>query len=167
MNQKFRVGFSADFLNEQGQLIFPDIGSRVFENYPDLQHEFLSEYRPEYLPHQLSGYDVVISLKPKVTAQSLQGVSRLCAIGRCGVGYDNVDLRACTENDIAVYITPEGVVRPMAESIVLFVLALSHHLVRKDRLVREGKWVESTRRLGQEPRDRVIGTVGYGNIAGE
>jgi phosphoglycerate dehydrogenase-like enzyme len=167
MDQKFRVGFSADFLNEQGQMVFPDIGLRVFENHPDLQHEFLSEYQPEYLPHQLSGYDVVVSLKPKVTSQSLKGVTRLCAIGRCGVGYDNVDLRACTENDIAVYITPEGVVRPMAESIVLFVLALSHDLVRKDRMVREGKWVESTRKLGREPRGRIIGTVGCGNIARE
>jgi phosphoglycerate dehydrogenase-like enzyme len=160
MDQKFRVGFSADFLNEQGQLVFPDIGLSLFENHPDLQHEFLSEFQPEYLPHQLSGYDVVISLKPKVTSQSLEGVTRLCAIGRCGVGYDNVDLRACTENDIAVYITPEGVVRPMAESIVLFVLALSHDLVRKDRMVRECKWLESTRKLGREPRGRIIGTVG-------
>jgi phosphoglycerate dehydrogenase-like enzyme len=39
--------------------------------------------------------------------------------------------------------------------------------VRKDRLVREGKWLESTRKLGREPRDRVIGSIGYGNIARE
>jgi phosphoglycerate dehydrogenase-like enzyme len=167
MTENFRVGFSADFLNEQGQLVFPDIGLSVLNDRPGLAHQFMGGYLPEYSPAQLSGYDVVISLKPRVTAQSLQGVTRLCAIGRCGVGYDNVDLRACTENDVAVYITPQGVVKPMAESIVLFVLALSHNLVRKDRMVREGRWVESTRALGREPRDRVIGTVGYGNIARE
>jgi phosphoglycerate dehydrogenase-like enzyme len=167
MTENFRVGFSADFLNEQGQLVFPDIGLSVLKNRPGLEYGFLPEYLAEYAPTQLAGYDVVISLKPKVTAQSLEGVEKLCAIGRCGVGYDNVDLRACTERDIAVYITPEGVVRPMAESIVLFVLALSHNLVRKDRMVREGRWAESTRALGREPRHRVIGTIGYGNIARE
>jgi phosphoglycerate dehydrogenase-like enzyme len=167
MQEMFRVGFSADFLNERGELIFPDIGLQLLEGRHDLECGFMPEYNAEYLPAQLAGYDVVISLKPRVTANSLAGVSRLCAIGRCGVGYDNVDLRACTEKDIAVYITPAGVVRPMAESIVLFVLALSHNLVRKDRMMREGKWAESTRPLGREPRDRVIGTIGFGNIARE
>lgn len=136
-------------------------------NQPGLEYAFLPEYLPEYAPDQLFGYDVVISLKPRVSAGSLDGVTRFCAIGRCGVGYDNVDLRACTEHDVAVYMTPGGVVRPMAESIVLLVLAVSHNLVRKDRLVREGKWSESTRPLGREPRRRVIGSIGCGNIARE
>lgn len=164
---RFRVGLSADFLDEQRQLLFPDIGLGLFEGHSGLKYEFLPEYRAEYAPEQIAGYDALISLKPRVTANSLRGVERLCAVGRCGVGYDNVDLAACTEHDIAVYITPQGVVRPMAESIVLFVLALSHNLVRKDRMVREGRWVESTRALGREPRDRVIGTIGFGNIARE
>jgi phosphoglycerate dehydrogenase-like enzyme len=47
------------------------------------------------------------------------------------------------------------------------VLALSHHLVLKDRKMREGRWVESTRILGREPRDRVVGSIGFGNIARE
>ena len=163
----FRIGFSADFCDQQGQPVFPDIGLSLLEGIPRVAHEFVAEYRDEYSPHQLADYDVVISLKPKVTAQSLAGVSRLCAIGRCGVGYDNVDLDACTEHGIAVFITPAGVVRPVAESIVLLVLALSHHLVRKDRQVRRGLWAESNRLLGREPRQRVVGTIGLGNIASE
>src|ERR1700761_7442029 len=163
----FRIGFSADFCDQDGKLIVPDIGLSLLEGIPSLAHEFVAEYRDEYSPDQLSDYDVLISLKPKVTAQSLAGISRLCAIGRCGVGYDNVDLDACTEHGIAVFITPGGVVRPVAESIVLLVLALSHHLLRKDRLVRQGLWAESTRELGREPRQRVIGTIGLGNIASE
>jgi phosphoglycerate dehydrogenase-like enzyme len=166
MNE-FRVGFSADFCDPQGQPVFPDIGLSLLEGVPRLSHEFVREYRAEYSPAQLSGYDVLITLKPKITAGSLVGVSRLCAIGRCGVGYDNVDLEACSQHGIAVYITPGGVVRPVAEAIVLFVLALSHHLLRKDRQVRQGLWAESTRLLGREPRQRVVGTIGLGNIASE
>jgi D-3-phosphoglycerate dehydrogenase len=163
----FKVSLSADFLNEDRKLIFPDIGLSLLDSEPVVSYEFLAEYRPEYVPEQLAGADVLISLKPRVTAASLQGLERLCAIGRCGVGYDNVDLAACTEHDIAVYITPAGVVRPMASSIVLMVLALSHNLVLKDRMMRAGHWVESTRRLGREPRGRTVGTIGLGNIACE
>jgi phosphoglycerate dehydrogenase-like enzyme len=166
-HSQFRVGLSRDFLDDQGSLVFPDIGLSLLDGAPGLSYQFLAEYRAEYAPEQLRDFDVVISLKPRVTADSLKGVQRLTAIGRCGVGYDNVDLAACTENDVAVYITPAAVMRPVAESIVLFVLALSHNLVLKDRLVRQGRWVESTRKLGGEPRDRVIGTIGLGNIAGE
>jgi len=162
----FRIGFSGDLVDERKQLIFPDFGLSLLDADPAVSYEFL-EYRPEYTAGQLAPYDVAISLKPKVTAASLDGIERLCAIGRCGVGYDNVDLDACTAHDVAVYITPAGVVRPMAESIVLFVLALSHNLTRKDRLVREGRWAESTRPLGRGPRERIVGTVGLGNIARE
>lgn len=163
----FRVGLSADFLDDQRQLAFPDIGLSVLKADAAITYDFLEKYRPEYLPAQLAGLDALISLKPRVTAASLDGIEQLAVIGRCGVGYDNVDLKACTQRDIAVFITPAGVMKPMAESIVAFVLALSHDVVRKDRLMREGRWAESTRRLGREPRGRTIGTIGFGNIAKE
>jgi phosphoglycerate dehydrogenase-like enzyme len=164
---QFRVGLSADFCDAKGQPIFPDIGLSLLQGVPGVVHQFVPEYRDPYPAQQLTDYDVLISLKPRVTRQSLEGVSRLCAIGRCGVGYDNVDLDACTEQGIAVYITPQGVVRPVAESIVLFVLALSHNLLRKDRLVRRGEWAQSSHPLGREPRQRIVGTIGMGNIASE
>lgn len=163
----FVVGLSADFLDDARQPVFPDLGMADLDNNHGLEHRFLDEYLPVYTPGQLQGLDVLISLKPRVSAASLEGVDRLAAIGRCGVGYDNVDVAACTERDIAVYITPSAVIRPMAESAVLLVLALSHNLVRKDRLLRRGLWAESTRPLGREPRGRVIGSVGYGGIARE
>jgi len=165
--RSFKVGFSADFLDEERRQVFPDIGLSLLDAVTDISYEFIDRYCAEYPPQQLGGYDVLITLKPRVTADSLRGVERLCAIGRCGVGYDNVDLAACTEHDIAVYITPAGVIRPMAESIVLFVLALSHNLVQKDRMIRQGRWKESTAKLGREPRDRTVGTIGLGNIARE
>lgn len=163
----FVVGLSADFLNDRRQPVFPDLGIAILESTPGVKHHFLNEYHPEYSPPQLQDLDVLISLKPKVSRASLEGVERLAAIGRCGVGYDNVDLAACTAKDIAVYITPRSVVRPMAESEVLLVLALSHNLVRKDSLVRKGKWADSTHPLGREPRGRTIGSIGYGGIARE
>ena len=166
-SEKFRIGLSADFLDADRQLVFPDLGLSLLDNDPRVSYEFIDEYKPEYAPGQLTAYDAVISLKPRVTAAALVGAEKLTAIGRCGVGYDNVDLAACTAADVAVFITPSAVRRPMAESIVLFILALSHNLVWKDHLIRQGEWTQSTRRLGTEPRDRVVGSIGLGNIASE
>jgi phosphoglycerate dehydrogenase-like enzyme len=163
----FKVALSADFCDQQGQPMFPDLGLSLLDAVPAISYQFLREYRAEYAAEQLAEYDVLISLKPRVTAQSLKKAAQLCAIGRCGVGYDNVDLEACTENGIAVFITPGGVIRPVAESIVLLMLALSHNLMQKDRMVRQGQWAQSTQRLGREPRQRVVGTIGLGNIAAE
>jgi D-3-phosphoglycerate dehydrogenase len=84
-NERYlKVGFSADFLDEQRRLIFPDIGLSLLDSEPNIAYEFLTEYDPEYTSEQLAGYDVPITMKPRITADSLRGVERLCAIGRCG-----------------------------------------------------------------------------------
>jgi phosphoglycerate dehydrogenase-like enzyme len=167
MHDTFRVGLSADFRLEDGSLMAPDLGLSLLEGKPGLAFEFLGRYEPEYAPDQFAPYDAVISLKPRVTRRSLEGARRLVSIGRCGVGYDNVDLKACTDADVAVYITPQAVVRPVAESVVLLLLALSHGLVRKDRMVRSGLWKDSLFPLGREPRGRVVGLIGLGRIGSE
>lgn len=164
---RFRVAFSADFLDQNRKLIFPDIGLSLFDDAPHVEYEFLADYLPEYRADQLDGFDALISLHPRVTRSSVEGNARLAAIGRCGVGCDNVDLVACTENDIVVYVARDAVRRPMAESEVLLILALSHNLLPRDQMLRCGQWERGQRLLGREPRDRIVGTIGLGNIARE
>ena len=167
MPDALQVVLSADFIDADRNLMFPDIGLCTIADRARIETRFLPEYKVEYTPDQLQNAHALLSLKPKVSAASLDGIERLCAIGRFGVGYDNIDLPACTGHDIAVYITRNAVIRPVASSIVTLVLALSHNLVGKDRLIRRGEWTASTRRIGKEPRGRVVGTVGFGNIARE
>ena len=68
------------------------------------------------------------------------GVERLAVIARWGVGYDTIDVPACTANDVLLAITTDAVRRPVAEAIVTFILALAKRLPAKDRLVRTGRW---------------------------
>jgi phosphoglycerate dehydrogenase-like enzyme len=89
--RRFRVGFSADFLDENRRLVFPDIGLELLDRQPGLEYGFIAAYLPEYTSGQLADCDVLISLKPRVTTQSLDEIKRSCAIGRCGVGYDYVE----------------------------------------------------------------------------
>jgi hypothetical protein len=78
----FKVGFSADFLDEERRQVFPDIGLSLLDAETNISYEFMEKYCAEYLPEQLADYDVLISLKPRITADSLRGVDRLCAVGR-------------------------------------------------------------------------------------
>src|SRR5205814_199569 len=106
----------------------------------------------------------VIVLTPRVTARSLSGAADLLAIGRFGVGYDSVDVAACTAADVALFISAGAVDRSVAEATIAWMLALTHHVRAKDRLVREGRWDERTRYMGCELRDRTLGVIGFGGI---
>jgi D-3-phosphoglycerate dehydrogenase len=170
MKQKlgtFRVGVTRDFLKPDGSLGFGDIGLSLLEQAPGVEWEFLSENTATLQPDQILDYDALLVLAPQVSAATLEGASRLAIIARFGVGYDKVDVEACTQKGVLLTITPDGVRRPVAASIMTFVLALSHKLLIKDRLTRAGRWAEKLDYMGLGLTDRVLGVVGLGNIGRE
>src|SRR5687767_11972732 len=91
----FRVALTADFFDAGGSTMYRDIGLSVFTNTRIDVRPF-TEHRAEIAPEQLAGVQGVIVLTPRVTARSLSASADLLAIGRFGVGYDNVDVAACT-----------------------------------------------------------------------
>ncbi len=122
------------------------------------------EHRPNITPDQLVGCAGVVVLTPHVTAESLADSNELLAIGRFGVGYDSVDVDACTQRDVLAMITAGAVDRPVAEATIGWMIALTHHMLTKDRLVRTGQWDERTNYMGCELRDRTLGIIGLGGI---
>ncbi len=165
--EKFRIGLTRDFLSEKGELVFKDMGLSLLDEVSDIEYEFMGELSPVVRPDQIKDYDGVISLKPKYARESFEGVQRLTVIGRFGVGYEMVDLDACTDADVMLFITPDGVRRPVAGGVVTLMLALCRRLLIKDNLVRTGRWNDKIFHMGTELRDRVLGSVGLGNIGSE
>jgi len=53
MIQGLQTVLSADFLDERGTLIFPDIALDAIAGAPHISHRFLERYAPEYEPAQL------------------------------------------------------------------------------------------------------------------
>ena len=129
--------------------------------------EFLPDVGNEIPREVADGYDALLVLAPRVTAASLDGTERLAIVARFGVGYDSVDVEACTRNDVLLTITPDGVRRPVAASAMAFLLGLSHKLLIKDRLTREGRWAEKTEHMGVGLTGRTLGIIGFGNIGRE
>ena len=92
-------------------------------------------------------------MSPKVTEYSLSQSDDFLTICRFGVGYDGVDVSACTESDVVLCITAGAVDRPVAEATVGWMIALGHRMMNKDQLVRTGHWYQSNQYMGCELRE--------------
>lgn len=154
----FRVGMTRDFLREDGTIGWGDIGLGALDEAHDVTWEFLPEDGQELTAEQVSPYDALIVLAPRVAAPTVEGGDRLALIARFGVGYDNVDVEACTRNGVILTITPDGVRRPVAASILALLLALSHRLLDKDRIARSGRWDEKLDHMGTGLTGKTLGS---------
>ncbi len=162
----FRVGVTRDFLGPDGTCDLDDIAGPLFDE-AGLHWEYISENTPVLQATQVQDYDALLVLGAGITAETFTSAGKLAVIARFGVGYDKVDVEACTENDVLLTIAPDGVRRPVATSIMTLVLSLSHQLLIKDRLIREGGWRNTQNYRGMGLVGRTLGLVGMGNIGKE
>jgi D-3-phosphoglycerate dehydrogenase len=167
MAESFRVGVTRDFLAADGTIGLGDIGLSLLDDATNVEWEFLAENALELSANQIRGYDALAVFGPRVSAATLDGTDRLAVIARYGVGYDTIDVDACTRNGIALTITPDGIRRPMATAILTFILALSGRLLQKDRMTRSGNWAQKVNCMGVGLTGRVLGSIGFGNIGRE
>jgi phosphoglycerate dehydrogenase-like enzyme len=167
MSTTFRVGVTRDFLKPDGSPGFGDVGLDLLDGDPRVQWEYLAENVDEVPVSIADEYDALMVLTPKITAATLDGCRRLVLISRFGVGYDNIDVGACTRNGVLLTITPDGVRRPVAVSALAFLMALSHRMFAKDRLIRAGRWADKLDFMGMGLTGRTLGVIGLGNIGRE
>jgi phosphoglycerate dehydrogenase-like enzyme len=162
---RFRVALSHD-VQHKGKPVF-DL-SPLTAN-PDIEIDFI-EPKDGILPASaLADHDALILLFPRFTRESISANHRLGLIAKVGVGYDNVDVAACTEAGIALVTAPDGVRRPVAVATITFLLALGGRLFIKDQLARRGRegFDQRLDNNGIGLVGRVLGSVGIGNIGAE
>jgi phosphoglycerate dehydrogenase-like enzyme len=168
MTAPYRVALSGDFRKADGSPTFPDFDVTPLMQAKDVEMVYLENSNP-IRPEQIADFDALILLTPRFGKESIHPNGRLSVVARFGVGYDTVDVPACTEAGIALAITPDGVRRPVAVSIMAFMLALTGKLLIKDQLTREGP--DGFNRRGQHMGvglvGRTLGAIGIGNIGAE
>jgi phosphoglycerate dehydrogenase-like enzyme len=168
MTAPFRVALSGDFRRTDGSPVYPDFDLEPLRRASGVEFAFLESHNP-VRADQLADFDALILLAHRFTEESIHPNGRLAVVARFGVGYDTVDVEACTKAGIALAITPDGVRRPVAVSIITFILALSGKLMVKDRLTREGPpgFAKRGEHMGVGLVGRTIGSIGIGNIGAE
>ncbi|HEY2891461.1 MAG TPA: NAD(P)-dependent oxidoreductase [Dongiaceae bacterium] len=164
----FRVALSGDFRKADGSATFPDFDVKPLQAAAGVEMQYLEPANP-IRADQLADFDALILLAPRFARESIHSNGRLGMVARFGVGYDNVDVPACTEAGIALVITPDGVRRPVAVSIITFMLALTGKMMVKDRLTRGGPdtFNQRVQHMGVGLVGRTLGVIGIGNIGAE
>ena len=170
-NRVFQVGVSHQCLLPDSGRPMADMGLDLLE-IPGVQWQFMPAdpgYNVEMPPELIGAYDGLFVLGGRFTARSFEGAvaERLVCLARWGVGYDRIDVPACTAAGVALTITPDGVRRSVAVAALTLVLALATKLPLKDRLAREGRAREKVYHFGTGLTGRTLGSVGLGNIGAE
>ncbi len=109
---------------------------------------------------------LVVRSATKVTADLLVHAKQLRAIGRAGVGVDNVDLDAATKHGIVVMNTPGGSAHSVAEQAVGLLVSLARRIPQADASMKRGAW-EKKKLTGTELHGKTLGLIGLGRIGSE
>jgi phosphoglycerate dehydrogenase-like enzyme len=178
----FRIAFTGDFLNEEGQSAYGDISLSLLDSKPYVRYHFLKGHTPkkndptfwkriyalEVKAEQITGIDGLVVLRPWVKRAAFAGGAKdLLVIGRSGTGYDKIDLEACTDNDVALFNAPLALHHSTASSALLFMLALAKRLPEQERIARACRWDRQAKVLGSEIQWRTLGIIGLGHSGRE
>jgi D-3-phosphoglycerate dehydrogenase / 2-oxoglutarate reductase len=119
---------------------------------------------PEELLEQIGDYDgLIIRSATKVTAEVIERAERLKAVGRAGIGVDNIDIEAATKRGVLVANAPESNTVAAAEHTLGLMLAAARRIPAADSSLREGEWKRSAFK-GVEVSEKTLGLVGLGHV---
>ena len=142
----------ADKISERGvELLKKTPGFKVFVTTKDT------------IGSELADADaLIVRSATRVTADLLAKAPKLRAVGRAGVGVDNIDLEEATRRGVLVMSTPGGNAVSVAEHTFALLLALARQVPKLDAALREGRWEKSS--SGTEVRGKTLGLIGMGRI---
>ena len=109
---------------------------------------------------------IIVRSDTKVTKEVLEVATELKAVGRAGVGVDNIDIEAATEKGVIVMNTPGGNTIATAEVTFTHMMCGTRPIVRGATGMREGKW-ERKELKGSELRAKTLAVLGFGRIGAE
>ncbi len=139
-----------------------DSGVALLREHFDVELGF--DWTRSQLVERLGEFDgILIRSASKLDAELLAHSGRLRAIGRAGVGVDNVDVAEATKRGIVVANAPESNVITAAEHTLALLLALARNVPQAHASLTAGKW-ERSKFSGIELYEKTLGIIGFGRI---
>ncbi len=139
-----------------------DSGVELLESHFDV--DLGVGWSREQLAERIGEYDgILIRSATKLDAELLGHAGRLRAVGRAGVGVDNVDVEAATKRGIVVANAPQSNVITAAEHTMALLLALARNVPQAHASLTGGKW-ERSKFSGTELYEKTLGILGFGRI---
>jgi len=119
---------------------------------------------PEELVDAVVGANaLIIRSATQVTAEVLAAGADLIVVGRAGIGLDNVDVAAATEQGVMVVNAPQSNTLSAAEHTMALLLAQARNVAQAHAALKDGRW-ERSKWTGVELSDKTLGIIGLGRI---
>jgi D-3-phosphoglycerate dehydrogenase len=109
---------------------------------------------------------LIVRSATQVTREMLSLAPELKAVGRAGVGVDNIDIRAATEMGVAVFNAPGGNTIAAAELTMALLISVARKIPAAEASLRSGRWDRAAFK-GVELRGKTLGLIGAGRIGSE
>src|SRR5881409_1742374 len=109
---------------------------------------------------------LIVRSQTKVTAKILNAAKKLRAVGRAGVGVDNVDVETATRRGVVVLNAPGANTISTAEHTFSLLLSLARNIARADATLKGGTW-DRKNLEGVELYNKTLGIIGMGRIGSE
>ncbi|NQU22432.1 MAG: phosphoglycerate dehydrogenase [Candidatus Nealsonbacteria bacterium] len=139
-------------------------GLDLLESAGGIEHEVRIGLGGDDLRDALLEFDGAICRSGvKITAEVLEGNTRLRAIARAGVGTDNIDKEAATRRGIVVMNTPGGNTVSTAEHALALMLGMSRNVAPANQSLVEGRW-DRKKFMGAQLAGKTLGIIGLGRI---
>ena len=107
---------------------------------------------------------LIVRNNTRVDADLLKAGKNLIAIGRAGVGLDNIDMKAAAELGIVVAFTPDQNSISAAELALSFMMALARNIPAASADTTAGNWNRNRFMGGTELYGKTLGIIGAGKI---
>ena len=125
--------------------------------------ETLVDRRDELVERAASARALIVRNRTRVDDSLLSACPGLRAIGRLGVGLDNIDMDACRTRGVPVFPATGANVVSVAEYVITGALLMLRGAYHASDEVLAGRWSRQ-RYTGREIADKTIGIVGFGAI---
>ena len=106
---------------------------------------------------------VIIRSATTITKEVIKNGEKLLVIGRAGIGLDNVDVNAATEQGVMVVNAPKSNILSAAEHTIALILAQARNIPQANSALKSGRW-ERNEWTGVELADKTLGIIGLGRI---
>jgi D-3-phosphoglycerate dehydrogenase len=143
-------------------------GIALFRQRPEFNVVVLEKRlsESELLPLLSEAVAIVVRSETKITGKLIEAAPKLKAVGRAGVGTDNVDVEAATQHGIVVMNTPGGNTISTAELTFAMLMALARKIPQAHMSMKAGEWNRKGF-SGVELYNKTLGILGMGRIGGE
>lgn len=122
---------------------------------------------PEELKSMVPDVDaIIVRSASTITREIIDAAPKLKAVGRAGVGVDNIDVDAASDRGVIVMNTPGGNTIATAELTFTHLLCTARPIPQANASMNEGKWDKKSFQ-GSELYQKTLGILGLGRIGSE